>query len=38
MASSGKKQGLMALFLFCGDLVGLALVTLVYGMLPPLPQ
>lgn len=28
----------MALFLFCGDLVGLALVTLVYGMLPPLPQ
>ena len=28
----------MALFLFRGDLVGLALVTLVYGMLPPLPQ
>jgi carbonic anhydrase len=33
-----QKQGLMALFLFDGDLVGLALVTLVYGMLPPLPQ
>ena len=28
----------MALFLFHRDLVGLALVTLVYGMLPPLPQ
>ncbi|CAJ1768852.1 hypothetical protein LMCDFJHI_02853 [Aeromonas salmonicida] len=33
-----QKQGLMALFLFRGYLVGLALVTLVYVMLPPLPQ
>ncbi len=33
-----QKQGLMALFLFHDHLVGLALVTLVYVMLPPLPQ
>ncbi len=33
-----QKQGLMALFLFREHLVGLALVTLVYVMLPPQPQ
>lgn len=33
-----QKQGLTALFLFHGHLVGLSLVTLVYVMLPPLPQ
>lgn len=33
-----KKQGLMALFLFRKDLVGLALVTLECVMLPPLPH
>jgi hypothetical protein len=33
-----QKQGLMALFLFREYLVGLALVTLVYVMLPPQPQ
>ncbi len=32
------KQGLMALFLFRKDLVGLALVTLECVMLPPLPH
>ena len=33
-----QKQGLMALFLFRKDLVGLALVTLECVMLPPLPH